>query len=61
MLSHASDGAAESCWRWRCRGDLAATRCRCRVVLAMVLSSHADDGAAEVTWLRRDIDAESCC
>jgi hypothetical protein len=19
LLSHASDGAAESCWRWRCR------------------------------------------
>jgi hypothetical protein len=36
MLSHASDGAAgvtslrcdvdaESCWRWRCQGDLAVT------------------------------------
>jgi hypothetical protein len=22
MSSHASDSAAESCWQWRCQGDL---------------------------------------
>jgi hypothetical protein len=56
MLSHASDNAAKSC----CRGDLAAVRSRCRVILATMLPSHAGDDAAEVTWPRRDIDAESC-
>jgi hypothetical protein len=59
LLSHAGDSAAESSWRWRCRGDLVMARCRCRVKLAMVLLSHAGDGAAEVTWPRRDVDADS--
>jgi hypothetical protein len=22
LLSHVGDGVAESCWRWRCQGDL---------------------------------------
>jgi hypothetical protein len=60
MPSHASDGATESCWRWCCQGDLAATQCRCRVMLAIVLPSQAVDGAAEATWPRRDMDVESC-
>jgi hypothetical protein len=48
VSSHAGDGAAEvtwswhdvpteSCWRWRCRGDLAMAQCRCRVMLAIAL------------------------
>jgi hypothetical protein len=45
MLSYAGDGATES----RCRSDLAVMRCRCRVMLATVLSSHADDGAVGAT------------
>jgi hypothetical protein len=71
MSSHAADDAAgvtwprrnleaESCWRQRCRGDLAAARCRCRVMLATMRPSHAGIGVAEVTWPRRDIGAESC-
>jgi hypothetical protein len=55
-----SRGAVESCWRRRWRGDLAAARCRCRVMLATMLPSHAGDGATEATWPRRDINAESC-
>jgi hypothetical protein len=47
MQSHASDGTVESCWQWRYRGDLAATQCRCRVVLAMVRSSHVGDNIVE--------------
>jgi hypothetical protein len=35
-------------------------RCRCRVMLAMMLSSHAGDSVVEVTWPQRDVDAESC-
>jgi hypothetical protein len=60
LLSHAGDGAVgvtwprhdvdvDSCWRWRCWGDLAAALHRCRVMLAMVLSSHAGDGTTEST------------
>jgi hypothetical protein len=62
------DVHAESCWWWcyqvmlvmRCRGDLAATRCRCQVMLAMVLPSLAGDRTVGVTWPRRDVDVESC-
>jgi hypothetical protein len=72
LLSHASDGVvnaiwprhdvdAESCWQWHYRGDLATAECRCRVMLAIMLSSHASDGATDMTWPRRDVDAESCC
>jgi hypothetical protein len=32
ISSHASDGAAESCWQWRCRSDAGCG--------AMSLSSH---------------------
>jgi hypothetical protein len=39
-------GAAESYSRWRCRGDLAATRCKCLVMLVTMLLSHVDDGTA---------------
>jgi hypothetical protein len=49
MPSHDGDDAAESCWRRRCRGDLAVVRYRCRVMLATMLLSHAGDGAVEVT------------
>jgi hypothetical protein len=38
-LSHDGDGAVEAM--------LAMTRCRCRVMLAIVLPSHAGDGATE--------------
>jgi hypothetical protein len=44
MSSHAGDGATESCWQWRCRGDLVAMRCKCQVMLVTVLPSHAGDG-----------------
>jgi hypothetical protein len=50
--SHAGDGTAGM--------TLAAARCRCRVMLAFLLSSHVGDGIAEVTWPRHDVDAESC-
>jgi hypothetical protein len=46
MLSHANNGAVESCWWWRCWGDLATAWCRCWVMLAIVLPSHAGDGMA---------------
>jgi hypothetical protein len=60
ILSRASDGDVESCWRWHCHGDLVVARCRCRVILVMMLSSHAGNDAAKATWLRCDVDAESC-
>jgi hypothetical protein len=52
-------------------GDMAAMRCRCRVMLetalpgrlghgAMLMPSHAGDGAVGVTWPQRDVDAKSC-
>jgi hypothetical protein len=70
LLSHAGDGAVgvtwprhdvdvESCWRWRCWGDLAAALHRCRVMLATVLSSHAGDGTTESTRSRHGVDVES--
>jgi hypothetical protein len=37
------DVAVESCWRWRCRGDVGRD--------AMSLPSHAGDGAVKVTWM----------
>jgi hypothetical protein len=58
MTGRAGDGATESCWQWCYQGDLAATRCRCQVMLATVLPSHTGDGAIIVTWPWRDIDAE---
>jgi hypothetical protein len=33
LLSHVDDGAAESCWRWRCPGDVGSGV----MLLAMVL------------------------
>jgi hypothetical protein len=60
MLSHAGDNAAESCWRWCYRGDKAAARCRCWVMLVTMLPSHASNSATEVTWPQRDVDVESC-
>jgi hypothetical protein len=59
IMSHAGDNANESCWRWRCLGDMAVERCRCRVMLATLLPSHTGDDAAEATWSRCDIDTES--
>jgi hypothetical protein len=56
MSSHAGNDAVESC----CRGDLATTRCRCRVMLVTVPLSHAADDVAEATWSRHDVDAKSC-
>jgi hypothetical protein len=38
---HAANGAAESSWRWRCRGDVGHG--------VMSLSSPASDGDAEAT------------
>jgi hypothetical protein len=62
------DVDVKSCWqqcyrvllRWHCRGDLAAARCRCRVMLAIMLPRHVGDGVVGVTWPRRDVNAESC-
>jgi hypothetical protein len=59
MLSHASDNAAESYWQRRCQGDLAMARCRCQVMLTIMLSSYDGDGAVEATWPPHDVDAES--
>jgi hypothetical protein len=59
MPSHTGDSATESCWRLHCLDDLAAMRCRCRVMLAIVLLSRAGDGAVEATWPCRDVDVES--
>jgi hypothetical protein len=59
ILSHGGINAAKSCWRRRCQDNLAAVRCRYRVVLETMLPSHVGNGAAEVTWVRHDIDAES--
>jgi hypothetical protein len=59
LPSHAGNGAVKSYWRWRYHGGLAVMRCRCRVILATVLSSHAGDSAAGMTCPRRDIDVES--
>jgi hypothetical protein len=39
--SHASDGVAEVI--------LAMVRCRCQIILVMVLTSHVGDGSAEAT------------
>jgi hypothetical protein len=61
MLSHTGNSAAESCWRWLYRGNGAATRYRCRVMLATVLLSHAGNGAIKATWPRHDVDVESNC
>jgi hypothetical protein len=46
MPSHTGDGAFESCWWWHYQGDLAVMRCRCRVLLAMMLPSDACNYAA---------------
>jgi hypothetical protein len=43
------DSTAESCGPWRCRGDFAAVRCRCQVMLATVLLSLDGDGTAGKT------------
>jgi hypothetical protein len=56
MPSHVGDNVAESYSRQRCRGDLAAARCRCRVMLVTMLPSHAHDDTTEKTWPRRDVD-----
>jgi hypothetical protein len=60
MPTYAGDGAAESCWWRRCRGDLVTARCRCWVMLATVLPSHGGDGAIGAIWSWRDVHAESC-
>jgi hypothetical protein len=60
--SLAGDGAVKT--------TLAMARCRCRVMLVMVLPrrlghitmsvpSHAGDGATEATWPRYDVSVES--
>jgi hypothetical protein len=59
MSSHDGDNVVESRWRQPRRGDLAVTRCRCRVMLVTMLLSHDGDGAAEVTWPWCDVDAKS--
>jgi hypothetical protein len=58
MPSHVGNNAIESClWR-RCRDDLVTARCRCRVMLAIMLSSYACDDTAEATW--HNVDVKSC-
>jgi hypothetical protein len=42
MPSHPVDGAAESYWRWRCRGDVGHG--------AMSLPSYASDDTADPRW-----------
>jgi hypothetical protein len=34
-------------------------RCRCQVMLTIMLSSYDGDGAVEATWPPHDVDAES--
>jgi hypothetical protein len=67
LPSPTGDGAAvfcdeddESCRRQRRRGNLVVARCRCRVMLAVMLLSHAGNGTAEATWSRWDVDVKSC-
>jgi hypothetical protein len=59
LPSHAGNGAAESCCRCCCRGDLTMMCYRCQDMLAMVLPSHAGDDAVEATWSQCDVDAKS--
>jgi hypothetical protein len=35
-------------------------RCRCRIMLVMVMSSPAGNGGAKMTSPLRDVDVESC-
>jgi hypothetical protein len=71
LSSHAGDGPAVATlpwhdvdakltWRRHCRGNLAAARCRCLVMLVIMLPSHAGDGTAGVTCLQHSVDAKSC-
>jgi hypothetical protein len=39
LSSHVDDGAAESYWRWHCRGDVGRG--------VMSLPSHGSDGVAQ--------------
>jgi hypothetical protein len=41
-------------------GELAIAQCRCRVMLAIMLSSHVGNDATEATWPGHDVDNESC-
>jgi hypothetical protein len=66
LPSHASDSTAESCWRWRCQGNvgrgvmsLLRQRWSWRDVIAEVTWSWRDV-ATEVTWSWRDVTTESC-
>jgi hypothetical protein len=66
LPSHASDSAAESCWRWRCQGNVGrgvmSLLRQCwswRDVIAEVTWSWRDV-ATEVTWSWRDVTTESC-
>jgi hypothetical protein len=63
LPSHAGNGVAEATLAMvQCcyRDNLVVARCRCRVMLAIVLSSHVGDCVVEVTRPRHDVDAESC-
>jgi hypothetical protein len=50
LLSHVDDDAAEAA--------LVMARCRCQIMLVIVLPSHASDGTAKATWPRRDVGIE---
>jgi hypothetical protein len=55
MPSHPVDGAAESYWRWRCRGDVGHG--------AMSLPSYASDDTADPRWrwrCRDDLATMQC-
>jgi hypothetical protein len=38
---------------------MVVARCRCRVMLTIVLPSYASDGTIEATWPRCDVGADS--
>jgi hypothetical protein len=52
LPSHASDVAAELV--------LSVARCKCQVILVIVLPSHAGVGDVEAILPWRDVDVESC-
>jgi hypothetical protein len=73
MLSHADDGALESCWRQRCQVLLVTalssptlkTPSRAGDDAAgetwpLKMLSHAGDDVVGVTWPRHDVDTELC-
>jgi hypothetical protein len=62
MLRHAGKNTVESCWQWRCRGDLAMVQSRCRVMLALAPALSGRLGRGTMYMLRHagENTVESC-